>query len=108
MISYSDRAPGGKRMLARLIILAAMPVAGFAASSYVQHNLVSDIPGLADQTDPSLVNPWGIATAASSPFWISDNHSGIVTVYNGTGQPFPATNPLAVTIPAPPTRMPPS
>ncbi len=108
MVSYSDLAPAGKRILAPLIILAALPAAGFAASSYVQHNLVSDIPGLADQTDPNLLNPWGMATAASSPFWISDNHAGVTTLYDGTGQAFPAANPLVVQIPAPPSGTPPS
>jgi hypothetical protein len=32
---------------------------GIATRSYVQTNLVSDIPGLAAHTDPNLRNPWG-------------------------------------------------
>ena len=32
---------------------------GLAGRSYVQTNLVSDIPGLAAHTDPNLKNPWG-------------------------------------------------
>jgi uncharacterized protein (TIGR03118 family) len=67
------------------------------ASTYVQHNLVSDLPGLADVTDTNLVNPWGIATSASSPFWISENHSGLSTLYNSTG----GVVSLVVTIPPP-------
>ena len=47
------------------------------------------------------VNPWGLAMSASSPFWISNNHSGISTVYNGAGQPFPAASPLVVQVSAP-------
>jgi hypothetical protein len=31
--------------------------AGIATRSYVQTNLVSDIPGLASHTDPNLKNP---------------------------------------------------
>src|SRR5512137_364080 len=85
--------------MAQLVLLAAVPTAAFAGASFVQHNLVSDIPGLADQTDPNLVNPWGIAASATSPLWISNNHSGTTTVYNGSGQPFPAPNPLVVQIP---------
>ena len=72
-----------------------------AASQYVQHNLVSDVPGLADQTDPNLVNPWGISMSSTSPFWISNNHAGIAAVYNGQGQPAPAGSPLRVRIPVP-------
>ena len=68
-------------------------------SFYQQTNLVSDIPGLAAQTDPHLVNPWGMALSDTSPFWVSDNGTGVATLYNGTGQPFPVGSPLVVTIP---------
>src|SRR5262249_14520618 len=55
---------------------------------------------------PNLVNPWGISMSPTSPFWISNNHSGNTTVYNGQGQPFPAGRPLVVKIPAPPRNTP--
>jgi uncharacterized protein (TIGR03118 family) len=55
------------------------------ANAYVQHNLVSDIPGLADHTDPNLINPWGISFSATSPFWISDYGTGKATVYTTDG-----------------------
>jgi len=67
------------------------------ANAFIQHNLVADTPGKADVTDPNLVNPWGISASAASPFWVSDNHSGLTTLYNGSG----AIIPLVVTI-APP------
>jgi uncharacterized protein (TIGR03118 family) len=66
------------------------------ANVYVQHNLVSDIPGLADVTDPNLVDPWGLAFSATSPFWISDAGKSVATLYNGSG----SITPLVVTIPA--------
>ena len=49
---------------------------------YDQHNLVSDIPGLADHTDSNLVNAWGLDASPTSPWWISDNGSGKATLYN--------------------------
>jgi uncharacterized protein (TIGR03118 family) len=52
-------------------------------------------------TDPNLVNAWGITASPMGPFWISDNGTGFSTVYNGAGQPFPASGPLVVTIPPP-------
>ncbi len=55
------------------------------ASPYVQTNLVSDIPGLAAVTDPGLVNPWGIAESAISPFWIANQGSTSATLYTVTG-----------------------
>ena len=66
-------------------------------NTFVQTNLVSDIPGLAAHTDPNLVNPWGIAETATSPFWIADNGSGVTTLYNTSGTP----QSLVVTLPAP-------
>jgi uncharacterized protein (TIGR03118 family) len=72
-------------------------------SKYVQHNLVSDISGLADQTDPKLLNPWGLALNSTGAFWVANNRSGTVTLYDGSGHPFPAGNPLTVNIPQPPS-----
>jgi uncharacterized protein (TIGR03118 family) len=51
------------------------------------HNLVADQPGIADHTDPNLVNPWGNAFSAASPFWVGNNHSGTSTLYDGSGTP---------------------
>src|SRR3954447_7736614 len=34
---------------------------GHAARGFVQTNLVSDIDGMAQLTDPALKNPWGLA-----------------------------------------------
>ncbi|MGI8991639.1 MAG: TIGR03118 family protein [Bryobacteraceae bacterium] len=79
------------------LALAFAPQCARAANAFVQHNLVSDIDGMADHTDPGLVNPWGIATSATSPFWISDNRTGLSTLYNSAG----VVNALKVTVPTP-------
>jgi uncharacterized protein (TIGR03118 family) len=72
-------------------------VAGVAsAQRYIQHNLVSDQPGVAAFTDPNLVNAWGIDSSGSGPIWIANNGSGTSTVYHGNGTALP----LVVTIPA--------
>jgi len=68
---------------------------------YLQHNLVSDLHAHTEITDPNLVNAWGISFSPTGPFWISDNHTGLVTVYNGAGRPFPLDHPLVVTVPPP-------
>ena len=72
---------------------------GIATRSYVQTNLVSDIPGLAAHTDPNLKNPWGTSVGPGSPIWVSDNHAGVATLYDGAGNP----QPRVVAIPAPPS-----
>jgi len=58
-------------------------------------NLTSDIPDLADYTDPNLKGAWGISESSGSPFWISDAGSGLSTLYNSAG----AVQGLVVTIP---------
>ncbi len=68
-----------------------------AGTGYTETDLVSDIIGLAAHTDPNLINPWGMASAATSPIWVSDNHSGVSTLYDGSGV---AQAPV-VTIPPP-------
>lgn len=68
------------------------------ASVYKQANLVADQAGVAAQTDPNLVNAWGIAFSPTGPFWIANNHSGTSTLYDGSG----ALQPLVVTLPAAP------
>jgi uncharacterized protein (TIGR03118 family) len=58
-----------------------------AATGYYQHNLVADLPGVADFTDPNLVNSWGLATSAASPFWVCDAGTGLSTVYAASNNP---------------------
>jgi uncharacterized protein (TIGR03118 family) len=62
---------------------------------YNQTNLVSSTSGIAPVTDPQLVNPWGISRSSGSPWWVSDNATGLSTLYNGAG----AKQSLIVTIP---------
>src|SRR5580700_3800764 len=61
------------------------PCFAWASNSYIVRNLTSDVPGLADYTDPNLKGSWGIAESGSGPFWVSDNGSGVCTVYSSTG-----------------------
>ena len=74
---------------------------------YLQHNLISDLPGNAEHRDPNLVNPWGISSSPTGPLWVSDNGTGLVTVYDGAGNPAPAAGPIVVTVPPPPGGNPP-
>jgi uncharacterized protein (TIGR03118 family) len=73
------------------------------SGNVVQTNLVSDLPGVAQVTDPNLVNPWGISESSGSPFWISDNNAGVSTLYNvpGANNTAVSINPLVVSIPTP-------
>ncbi len=51
-----------------------------------QTNLVADQADIAPTVDHDLLNPWGlIANPTAGFFWVSDNHSGLATVYSPTG-----------------------
>jgi uncharacterized protein (TIGR03118 family) len=71
------------------------------AGSYQQHNLVSDGFVPADNTDPNLVNAWGISFNPFGPVWVADNGAGAATLYDGAGRPQPQPTPLVVQIPPP-------
>jgi len=67
------------------------------SSSYTKTTLVSDLPGVAPVLDAKLVNPWGLSSSPTGPWWISDNGSGSSSVYTSSG-----TSVLpAVSIPSP-------
>ena len=72
--------------------------AAVSAQHYQQTNLVSNVDGLAQFTDPDLVNPWGLAASAGSPWWVADNGTGLSTLYNGAG----VKQGLIVTVATPP------
>ena len=85
--------------------VAALSGGGTAGASathhgYRQTNLVSDIPGRAQLTDPNLVNPWGLAAGPTTPLWVADNGPGLATLYAGGtgGAPFSIV-PLVFTVP---------
>jgi uncharacterized protein (TIGR03118 family) len=54
------------------------------ATSYIAHDLVSNQPGVAPLTDPTLLNGWGIALGPTGPtIWVSSNGAGISELYTG-------------------------
>src|SRR6266699_6311432 len=79
-----------------LVLTAISFTAAFArADTYSSTNFQSDLPGLAAHVDPNLVNPWGMAVSSGGTIWVSDNGTGVSTLYKQQG----AAQPLIVTIP---------
>jgi hypothetical protein len=72
-------------MRARVFVAALIGAPAFAASNFVQHNLVADIDGVADNTDPNLVGSWGISASPASRIWVSNTSNGLATEYNTAG-----------------------
>src|SRR6266496_2060367 len=70
-----------------LLVLAAtsFSVATAHADTYSWTNLQSDIAGVATHVDPNLVNPWGMAVSSGGTIWVSDNGTGVSTLYNQAG-----------------------
>jgi uncharacterized protein (TIGR03118 family) len=71
-----------------IAVVAASPLRAAERNSYTVTPLVSDQPGVAPNTDPNLVNAWGLTSSATSPWWVSDNGTDKSTLYRGSdGQP---------------------
>jgi uncharacterized protein (TIGR03118 family) len=80
-----------------LLMTLAIPSGLLAQQAgYSQTNLVSNTAGVASTTDPQLLNPWGISVLPGEDFWISDNNSGVSTLYDQNGNKDAG---LVVTIP---------
>jgi uncharacterized protein (TIGR03118 family) len=82
---------------ALLVVAGTVLTAAFArADTYSWENFQSDIAGVAQHVDPNLVNPWGMAASAGGTIWVSDNGTGVSTLYSQDG----TANSLVVAIPA--------
>jgi uncharacterized protein (TIGR03118 family) len=69
-----------------ITLAAAAPLAAAPPdNAYTVKPLVSDVPGAAKNPDPNLVNGWGLARSAMSPWWVADNHTNKSSLYTGDG-----------------------
>src|SRR6266550_7972704 len=65
-------------------VVAASPLTAAERNSYTVTALVSDQPGVAANTDPNLVNAWGLTSGPMTPWWVSDNGTHKSTLYRGS------------------------
>ena len=82
-----------------IAIVAVSPLRAAERSSFTVMPLVSDQPGVAPNTDPNLVNAWGLTSGPTTPWWVADNGTDKSTLYNGGGVP----QALVVSVPNAPT-----
>ena len=80
-----------------LLLVPRVAAGAQVGGSYVQRNLVSDLPHIARFQDPNLVNAWGLSHSPSGPWEVSDNGTGLATRYKSNGMGLPPV----VTIPLP-------
>jgi uncharacterized protein (TIGR03118 family) len=88
--------------LLMMVVLPCLSPPAAAEPLFDQTNLVTNRQAAnpAQITDPNLVNAWGISMSSGSPFWVSDNGTGVATLYNVNPNTNATTiNSLVVTIP---------
>jgi len=78
-------------------MIQSQPALADGSGFYRRTDLVSDIPKAAHLTDSNLVNPWGLSHSPIGPWVVSDNGTGVATMYQEDGQ---AVSPV-ITIPTP-------
>jgi hypothetical protein len=87
-----------------LTAAAFVPAGGAQAATgggFQQVDLVSDVPGMAQLTDPAVVNPWGIALGPTTPLWVANSGTSTATIYTGANGSDPVSKVrLTVTTPA--------
>lgn len=80
------------------LLTAALATATLPAQTlqhYTATPLTANQASVAPTLDPNLVNPWGLSRSSKGPWWVSDNGTGLSTLYDGTGK----TQSLVVTVP---------
>jgi uncharacterized protein (TIGR03118 family) len=92
---YAPRGYMPRLSAAGLAILICTINSSADPIGFVQTNLTSSVPGVASNFDPNLKNPWGMSFGLNTPFWVSDQVTGVSTLYNALGVP----QALIVTIP---------
>jgi uncharacterized protein (TIGR03118 family) len=78
-----------------LSTITLLAVASARGDTYSWTNFQSDIAGVAQHIDDNVVNPWGMAASANGTIWVSDNGTGVSTLYGQDG----TARSLVVTIP---------
>jgi uncharacterized protein (TIGR03118 family) len=97
----SKQLRDGRRFLfAPLCLLATGLLSLLSTSAFAQYTVTALVSNQTNTgtnpADPALVNAWGITSLATSPFWVSNNGTGLSTLYNSIGQ----KQGLVVAIPA--------
>lgn len=80
-----------------LLVLAMSLASNFAlAACGLAYSATTLVKNTGKKGDKQLINPWGLVYSPSAPFWLSDQGSGLSTLYDGNG----VKQSLVVTVPA--------
>lgn len=88
------------RTLAVFLFAVLLPCV--SSAQYTRTDLVTNSGGGKIVADSHLVNAWGLVSTNSSPFWVSDNATGVSTLYSisNTGGVSATPAGLVVSIPS--------
>jgi uncharacterized protein (TIGR03118 family) len=70
-----------------LLFALVLASTGSAKAAFVQTDLVSDVAGMAQETDANLKNPWGMSDSPTSPMWVANQGTRTSTLYNALSSP---------------------
>jgi len=85
-----------RRLIPAALLLVAIVWGSPALAAPIGYQVVTLV---SSATDGDLINPWGLASSGTSPFWVAANGSGKSLIYDSNG----VRNPnLTVTIPPAP------
>lgn len=79
-----------REMALAIVTFALLFSSSAVAQQYHRTDLTANASSVSPSTstinvDPNLVNAWGLARASTSPWWVSDNGTGLSTLYNAAG-----------------------
>src|SRR6266480_6945811 len=67
------------KVLAVFVLAVMLPC--LTVAQYTRTDLVTNSGAGSAVPDPNLVNGWGLVSTSTSPFWVSDNGTGVSTLY---------------------------
>jgi uncharacterized protein (TIGR03118 family) len=88
------------KIIAVVFFVAVLP--SLTPAQYTRTDLVTNSGTGGTVQDPHLVNAWGLVSTGTSPYWLSDNATGLSTLYsinNAGGGVTASTVGLVVSIP---------
>jgi uncharacterized protein (TIGR03118 family) len=87
------------KTLAVLALAAIFPCLTLA--QYTRTDLVTNSGAGGTVPDPHLVNAWGLVSTGTSPFWVSDNATGLSTLYSISNTNGVVATPLGLVVSIP-------
>lgn len=81
---FPPNTPGFRCLSTAFAFAAGLAITSAQATQISVTNLITNDQSAhsAQTTDPDLVNAWGVAYLPTGPFWISDNGTGVTTLYS--------------------------